>query len=284
MNKSKFLLWPWLIIAIPAIFLLFFFIIPISSLLSMSFLESDGTEIGEKLTFANYHFVFSHKLYISAIFRTFMIGISVGLIVILFSYPLAFFLVRTQSRFKGILIALSIAPLLASVVVRTYGWFIILNREGALNQTLIQIGAIQKSIDFLPSNFAIIIGLSHAMLPYGVLSIISSLNALNPNIERAASSLGANRFYTFLKVTLPLTLPGVAGGFLLAFSIAISAYATPTILGGPATETIATLVRNLMVVQLDWALGAAMGGILLFCGVGLILLSSVISKTRGQSS
>ena len=79
-------------------------------------------------------------------------------------------------------------------------------------------------------------------------------------------------------------MPGVAGGFLLAFSIAISAYATPTILGGPATETIATLVRNLMVVQLDWALGAAMGGILLFCGLGLILLSSVISKTRGQSS
>ena len=117
-------------------------------------------------------------------------------------------------------------------------------------------------------------------LPYGVLSIMSSLNALNPNLERAAMSLGANRFRTFLAVTLPLTLPGVAGGFLLAFSIAISAYATPAILGGPASETMATLIRNLMVVQLDWALGSAMGALLLVSALGLLLLSIMLGERR----
>ena len=112
------------------------------------------------------------------------------------------------------------------------------------------------------ARLAIIVGLAHALLPYGVLTIIASLNGLNPNLERAAMSLGANRFRTFLHVTLPLTLPGIIGGFLLAFAISISAYATPAILGGPATEVMATMIRTFMAVTLDWALGSAMGAIL----------------------
>ena len=273
---------PFFLIGLPALLLLVFFVFPTAYLLSASFLASDGMEVSGELTLDNYRLVFSQRVYVGAIVRTFVVGLSVGALVIAAAYPLAYFLVRTGSRWKGALIALSLSPLLASVIVRTYGWYVILNREGALNRLLLETGLVEKPVIFLPSTGAIIIGLAHALLPYGVLSIMSSLNALNPNLERAAMSLGANRFRTFIAVTLPLTLPGVAGGFLLAFSLAISAYATPAILGGPATETMATLIRNLMVVQLDWALGSATGGILLVSALGLLLLAMAVDARRGR--
>ncbi len=96
-------------------------------------------------------------------------------------------------------------------------------------------------------------------------------------------SLGANRFRTFLHVTLPLTLPGIIGGFLLAFAISISAYATPAILGGPATEVMATMIRTFMAVTLDWALGSAMGAILLVSAIGLLILTSALSNRQTAS-
>ena len=274
---------PLALVGLPTVFLLAFFVFPTAYLLSASFLASDGMELTGGLTLDNYRIVLGHRVYAGAILRTFVVGMGVGALVIAASYPLAYFLTRTTSRWKGTLIALSLSPLLASVIVRTYGWYVILNREGALNSLLLNTGLAAAPVQFLPSTGAIIIGLAHALLPYGVLSIMSSLNTLNPNLERAAMSLGANRFRTFLAVTLPLTLPGVAGGFLIAFSLAISAYATPAILGGPATETMATLIRNLMVVQLDWALGSATGAILLVSALGLLLLATAFNNRRGAS-
>ena len=188
------------------------------------------------------------------------------MLVVLLAYPLAYFLVRTTSRWKNLLIALSLAPLLASVIVRTYGWWVVLNREGALNVALRSLGLIDQPLLMLPSTLAIIIGLAHALLPYGVLTIMASLNGLNPNLERAAMSLGAGRARTFLDVTLPLTAPGIAGGFLLTFAIAISAYATPAILGGPTTETMAT-----MIVASCWT-----AGLVAWLGHGRVLLVSAM--------
>jgi putative spermidine/putrescine transport system permease protein len=200
--------------------------------------------------------------------------------VVLLAYPLAYFLVRTTSRWKNLLIALSLAPLLASVIVRTYGWWVVLNREGALNVALRSLGVIDQPLIMLPSTVAIIIGLAHALLPYGVLTIMASLNGLNPSLERAAMSLGAGRTRTFLSVTLPLTAPGIAGGFLLTFAIAMSAYATPAILGGPTTEVMATMIRRFMLELLDWSLGSAMGAILLASAMVLLLLTSTLGARQ----
>lgn len=166
------------------------------------------------------------------------------------------------------------------MIVRTYGWWVILNREGAVNSALLTLGLIDQPLVLLPSSMAIIIGLSHALLPYGVLTIMASLNGLNPNLERAAMSLGAGRTRTFLTVTLPLTWPGIIGGFLLAFAVAISAYATPAILGGPGTQVMATLIRSFMVQALDWALGSAMGAILLVSSILLLVLTSALGNRR----
>ena len=275
---------PSLLIAVPAIFLLVFFVTPTMFLMSVGFVESDGIVPTGGWTLDNFKILLTRPLYYYAILRSFMVGIAVGVLVVVLSYPLAYFLVRTTSRWRNLLIAVSLAPLLASVIVRTYGWWVVLNREGAINTLLKAIGVIDQPLTLIPSTFAITIGLAHALLPYGVLTIIASLNGLNPNLERAAMSLGANRFRTFMAVTLPLSLPGIIGGFLLAFAIAISAYATPAILGGPATEVMATLIRIFMAVTLDWALGAAMGAILLVSAIGLLMLTSALGARQTAAS
>jgi putative spermidine/putrescine transport system permease protein len=267
--------------ALPAGFLLLFFVIPTAFLLSASFIESDGMVPTGGFTLENFETLLASRLYRSAIIRTFVVGAAVGGLVVLLSYPLAYYLVRTQNRWRNWLIALSLSPLLASVIVRTYGWWVVLNREGVANNTLLTLGLIDQPLALLPSVGAIIVGLAHALLPYGVLTIIASLNGLNPSLEKAAMSLGASRTRTFLSVTLPLTAPGIAGGFLLSFAIAISAYATPAILGGPATEVMATLIRSFMLVQLDWALGSAMAAVLLASAIVLLVITSLMGR-RGE--
>src|SRR5207237_1385529 len=220
---------PWLLVAAPMAVLLVFFVLPNGLLLSTSFVRSEAQQLTNELTLDNYSFLFTKPLYLGAFVRTFVVGACVGLLVVLLGYPLAYFLVRTRSRWKGLLIALALAPLLASVVVRTYGWYIILNRFGVANDLLLGLGLIDERIAFMPSTGAIIVGLAHALLPYTVLTIMGSLQGINPNLELAAMSLGASRARTFFDVVLRLTLPGIAGGFILAFPIAISAYATPSI-------------------------------------------------------
>lgn len=273
----------WLLIGLPTIFLLVFFVSPTLYLFSASVMISDSVPL-EQPSLENYELLLSRPLYRWIILRSFGVGLAVGALVVLLSYPVAYFLVRTTSRWKGLLIAITLSPLLASVIVRTYGWYVILNHEGALNGLLMWLQLVEQPLRLLPSTAAIIVGLSHALLPYGVLSIMSSLNGMNPALERAAMSLGATRTNTFLKVTLPLTLPGVMGGFILAFSLAISAYATPAILGGPATETMATTIRSFMVALLDWGLGSAMGVILLASSLTLLLLGTLLGGRKASAA
>jgi putative spermidine/putrescine transport system permease protein len=261
---------PWLLVAAPLALLLVFFVIPNALLLSTSFIRSEAQQLTGEITLENYQYLFTKSLYIQAFIRTFVVGAAVGLLCVLLGYPLAYFLVRTKSRWKGALIALALAPLLASVVVRTYGWYIILNRFGVANDLLLFLGITEERIAFMPSTGAIIIGLAHALLPYAVLTIMGSLNGINPNLEQAAMSLGASRTRTFVHVVLPLSLPGIAGGFILAFSIAISAYATPAILGGPATQVMATAIYGFMTQLLDWSIGAALAVILVLSSVLLL--------------
>ena len=270
----------WLIVAIPAAFLLVFFVVPNALLLSASFQKTEAQQLTNELTLENYQFLFTRPLYLEVFARTLLVGVSVGVLDVLLGFPLAYFLVRTRSRFKGLLIALSLAPLLASVVVRTYGWYIILNRFGVANDALLGLGIIEQRIPFMPSTGAIIVGLAHALLPYTVLSIMGSLQGINPNLESAAMSLGANRTRTFFEVVLPLSLPGVAGGFLLVFSIAISAYATPAILGGPATQVAATAIYNFIVVILDWSLGAALAVVLIVSSLLLLYGAARLGANR----
>ena len=271
---------PVLLIVPPAIFLLFCFVLPNIFLLSASFYRSEMQVLTNQLTLENYQTLLGRPFYLRIIVRTFWIGALVGLFVVVLAYPLAFFLARTTSRWRGILIALSFTPLLASVVVRTYGWWVLLNTDGAFNRLLLAMGAIETPVAFLPSSGAIVLGMTHSLLPYGVLTILTALHGVDPALGRAAASLGANGLRTFVEVTLPLSWKGVAGGFVLVFALAISAYATPQILGGPATETMATMIYKLMVPMAEWSLGSALATILVISALSMLALGTLAGAGR----
>jgi putative spermidine/putrescine transport system permease protein len=271
---------PLLMIGLPSLFLLVFFVAPNAFLLTTSLLKSESQVLTNQVTLENFTYLLTRPLYLRAILRSFWTGALVGLLVVVLSYPLAFYLARTRNRWKGLLIALSLTPLLASVVVRTYGWWVLLNPDGAVNDLVHAVAPRIGALAMLPSSGAIVIGLTHSLLPYGVLTILSALNGINPHLEKASMSLGATRWRTFCEVTLPLSMPGVAGGFLLAFSLSISAYATPAILGGPATSTMATQIYDFMTSLDDWSLGSAMGAILIFSAMALLVIGSVLGARR----
>jgi putative spermidine/putrescine transport system permease protein len=233
---------PRLLVAVPAAFLLVFFVIPNAFLLTTSFLKSEDQVLTNQPTLENFTYLLTKPIYLTAILRSFWISAVTGALVVLLAYPLAYYLARTANRWRGALIAMALAPLLASVVVRTYGWWVILNRDGPISTLVEWVDPSHGPLAILPSSAAIVIGLVHSLLPYGVLTILSAVNGINPSLERAAMSLGASRIRTFLGITLPLSINGVAGAFLLAFSLSISAYATPAILGSPATATMATRI------------------------------------------
>lgn len=281
--RSK--LTPYLLVLGPAAFLFAFFAVPNAFLLTASLLRSEAQALTGEVTLDNYGTLFRRALYAQSILRTFVIGGLVGAGVVVVSYPLAFFLSRTTSRWKGVLMALSLSPLLASVVVRTYGWWVVLSREGALNDFLRGIRVIDQPYPFLPSSGAIVLGLTHSLLPYGVITILTALNGVNPRLEQAAMSLGASRSRTFLAVTLPLSSPGIVGAFLLAFALSISAYATPQILGGPATPVMATQIYTLMLSILDWSLGSAMSVVLIVSAGTLMVVGTLIgSRWRTEAA
>ncbi|GGE31861.1 ABC transporter permease [Agaricicola taiwanensis] len=265
---------PWLIAFLPAVFLFVFFGLPNAMLLSISFLKTEAQQLTGELTLDNYVFLFTEQTYLEALLRTFFVGVSVGILDVVLAFPLAYFLVRTNSRWRGLLIALALAPLLASVVVRTYGWYVILNRFGVANDVMLWLGVIEQRLTLMPSTGAIIIGLAHSLLPYAVLTLMGALGGINPSLEKAAMSLGASRFRCFVEVVLPLALPGLIGGFILSFSVAISAYATPAILGGPATQVMATAIYGFMTQLLDWSIGAAMAVVLIVSSLLLFYLAA----------
>lgn len=273
---------PWLLVSLPTLVLVVFFAMPNILLLSASFLKSESQQLTSELTLGNYLFVLGRPQYLGALWRTFEIGFLVGLIDVVLAYPIAYFLVRTKSRWGAMCLALALAPLLASVVVRTYGWHVILDRDGILSNIAVAFGISSAEDGFMPSVGAIVIGLAHALLPYPIITIMGSLKGVNTSLESAAMSLGASRFRTFLTVLLPLTLPGIAGGFLLAFSISISAYATPMILGGPGTATIATLMYMFMMMILDWSVSSTLAVVLVVTALVLLMLSARLGAKQAS--
>ena len=161
------------------------------------------------------------------------------------------------------MIALSLSPLLASVIVRTYGWWVFLNREGAINDGSRALGLIDRALAVMPSAGAIVVGLAHSLLPYGVLTILSSLNGVNPHLERPRMSLGANRLRTFLEVTLPLSLARRRRRFLAGVLAGDQRLCDP---GDPRRtgdrRPWRRMIYDLHDGAADWALGSAMGVLL----------------------
>src|SRR6185436_16413987 len=187
---------------------------------------------------------------------------------LLIGYPVAYFVALQPPRRRMILLLMLLFPLMVSNVVRAYGWVAILGRRGVLNTSLRDLGLIDVPLDLLYSTEAVVVGLMTILLPYLVISIANTLAALDRRYEEAAQALGAGPVRTFLHVTLPLSTPGVASGMLLVFLLTLSAYVTITLLGGPRSKLLVSMVYD-SVVGFQWPRAAALAFILLALALAL---------------
>ena len=191
---------------------------------------------------------------------------------LLLGYPTAYYMARTHSKMKTVMMIIILFPFLVSAVVRSYGWMVILGKNGLFNQLLLALGLIQKPLSILHTEAAVIIGMIHLLIPYMVLSLVGVLQSIDPNVEYAAYSLGAAPLTVFRKVIFPLSLPGIISGCVLVFTMSMTSYVTPKLLGGSKFRMMATMVVQEINVNFDWQAASAISYILL----GVILLVQVL--------
>ena len=241
-----------------------------------------GQGIGTEWTFANYTRVFTDPFYLRIIGRTLGLGLMVVLLTLLFGYPLAWFLARTQSRLRPWLILLVVFPLLLNLVVRSFGWIVLLANRGLVNDTLRALGLIEQPLKLLYNYAGLLIGLSHVFLPFMVLVLVGAIQNIPRDVEQAASTLGASPFTVFRKVTLPLSLPGVLSGGILVFVLTISALVTPRLLGGPTYQVMSTIIFDEFLKLLNWPQGAAMAFVLTLIVLVLVWVTSLFARRFAQ--
>jgi putative spermidine/putrescine transport system permease protein len=224
------------------------------------------------LTF--YRKFMTDPFYLGILWNTVKVSLQVTFISLLLGYPTAYFLSRTKSKIRNILMIIVIFPFLVSAVVRSYGWMVILGKRGLLNQFLQGFGLIQDPLAVLNTPAAVIIGLAHLLVPYMILAISGVLQSLDRNVEYAAYSLGAGTVKTFFKVVLPLSSPGIIAGCILVFNLSMTSYVTPKLLGGARFRTMSTMVFQELNVNFNQGFAAAISYILLL----VILLILIISN------
>ncbi|MEW6262440.1 MAG: ABC transporter permease [Thermodesulfobacteriota bacterium] len=263
----------WIYLILPTLALLvIFFVAPLFSLFWSSIhVYVPGEGLKDVFTIAHYAKFVGDSFYLSVMFETLALGVGVTLATLILGYPLAYFVARTESRRRGLYLGLIIFPLFLNIVVRSFAWIVLLANRGLINDSLIQLGLVERPLRLLYNYFGVVVGMTHVFLPFMVLAVATTIQNINRDLEDAARSLGANRFQTFLRVTLPLSLPGVVAGSLLVFLQGITAFVTPRLLGGVTVKVISNLIYQEFMVTANWSFGAAMGFILLFATLILIV-------------
>jgi putative spermidine/putrescine transport system permease protein len=258
------------------VFLAMFFVLPALGLLACSFLTqaAEGT-IGLPLTLEHYRHFFTVGLYTHVLLTTLRISLATTALAIVLGYPVAMVMVRSNPLVNRVLTMIVIAPLIVSVVVRTYGWQLILGRgkTGILNWLLLNSGFAKEPLSLLYSEAAVVIGSLHVFFPMMMLPLASSLGRIDPRIEDAARTLGATSWRIFRRITVPLSLPGLAVGCTLVFSLTAGSFVTPAILGGNGAQMLGMLVDQQILVVYDWPFGATVATVL----VVIVLAVNIVS-------
>jgi putative spermidine/putrescine transport system permease protein len=267
----------WLLWVPAALYLLVFFVAPLigNAWLSLTISGLPG------YTLAHYAKLFGDPFYFEITVRTLWVSLLTTLICLTIGYPVAYFLVRRAGRLAPAMIFFLIAPLLTSIIMRTFGWRVLLARRGLLSTWLLGLGLIDKPLDLLNQPVAVYIGLVHVLVPFMVLSIAPVLQGIDRGLEESARVLGANAFATFLKVTLPLSLDGVATGAILVFMLTNGSFLTMLLLGGGTVTTLPLMIYQQFNLTQDVAFAAAMGNTLLGFALICLYLQIRLIRRRG---
>jgi mannopine transport system permease protein len=253
-----------LLIAPLLLLLAWAFFLPIGRLLLTSVTEP-------ALSLDNYRRLLEEPLYRQVIFRTLWIALVCTVSALLLGYPIAALMARPGHLGAKIALVCVMIPLWTSALIRSYAWIMLMQRKGVINSLLLAWDPEAKPWTMLYTNGAVLMAMTHVLLPFMVLPIASALGSISPDLPRAALNLGAGRVRTFFSVTLPLSLPGVFAGCLLVFVMSLGFYVTPALVGGPQTLMIATLIAEQATTLLNWPFAGAISCVLLVMSLGLTI-------------
>jgi putative spermidine/putrescine transport system permease protein len=247
---------------------------PLLTLLVISFRGYEaGRGIQDSWTLSHYANFLTDPYHLDILARTMRLGLVVTLWCLVLGYPLAYGLSRLRGWSRALLYFVVLLPLLTSAVVRTFGWMILLSNNGFLNRTLMDLGLTDGPVRFMYGMDGIIIALVQVLLPFMVLALDAALLNIDPRIVEAARNLGAGAARVFVQITLPLSLPGMLSGAVLVFTLAVSAFVTPSLIGGPRVPVMATLIYQQGMSLLNWPFGGAIAFAMLASVVALFLLA-----------
>ena len=220
-------------------------------------------------------------IYIEIYARSLWMAVATTALCLLIGYPIAYYIsLKVKASWKNTLLTLVVVPFWTSFLIRTYAWIIILRSEGLINNALMALGWIDAPIEtLLYSQFAVMVGLVYGELPFMILPLYASIEKLDTALLEAASDLGANAFWTFLKVTIPATLPGILAGIILVFIPTIGAFITPDLLGGAKSILVGNLIQNQFAIARDKPFGSAVSfGLTTFVLLLLFLYARYATK------
>ncbi|MFT4727218.1 MAG: putrescine transport system permease protein [Granulosicoccus sp.] len=284
--------WQSLVVLVPFVWLILFFLAPFLIVLKISVAESliasppfsdllDWSAEGlpaVTLNLENYAYLWEDELYINTYFNSIKIASICTVACLLLGYPMAYAIVRTEGTAKYVLLLLIILPFWTSFLLRVYAWMGLLADQGTINDLLLWVGLIDKPIRLLYSEFAVYVGIIYTYLPFMILPLYANMEKLDVELHEAAADLGAKPTSTFFTVTLPLTMPGIIAGSLLVFIPATGEFVIPDLLGGGNVLMIGRLLSSEFNANHDWPVAAAVAVVLL-----LVLVIPMMLYHRVQS-
>ena len=262
----------WLI-APAAVLLGVFLLVPYVNILVMSIrTPAVGAPHGPGYTAGNYVRILTDPYFLGVLYDTVTLALTTTAVCLVLGYPVAYHLARSTSRYKSLLYVFVLSPLLVGVVVRSFGWLILLSNNGVINRTLLDLGLLEHGLALINNRVGVTIALVHVFLPFMILPLVGNIQSIDPNLESAGRSLGANPLKVFLRIWLPLSLPGIQAGCILTFVLSMSAYVTPVMLGGAQVRTMPVLVVQNLIDNFQWPTGAALALVLAATGMAVVWL------------
>lgn len=261
-----------------------FVLVPLIIFLCYSFFSVDHGQINYDLTLTNYVRFVTDPVFLPVFWNTIVLCLTVAAICVLLAYPAALFLTRLKGRWRYALLMLMLVPLLMSYIIKIYAVRSILGYNGFLNQALLTVGIISEPSSLFVFNMnAILVTLTLLLIPFAILPIFLTLERTPEVLLRASEDLGANGLQTFLRVTLPLSLPGVASAASFVFVLAIGDFLTPQMVGGVSGFTFGRILYSQFGTAFNWPFGAALSVILALVVILAILIGERFGRSRGMT-
>lgn len=271
---------PYILLAPGMVLLILFLVLPLVSIIFPTFFDGG-------FSLANYISFFMDEYNFSIFWRTLKISLIATLFCALLGVPTAYFIAQSPKKWRGLLMSITLFPLLTNSVVRSFAWITILGQGGIINSMLMNLGLISKPLTLLYTEFSITIGSVYLFLPLMVITLVGIFENIDSDIMEAAETLGANRFIAFMKVILPLSVPGIIVGSILVFTGTMTAYTTPQLLGGNRNIMLATFLYQNATALGNWKGASVIAMIMIVATIIVMKLFDWIAKRmdkRGEAS